>query len=203
MHECGETVGGNGYYLDMRLTFFVALLFAAILSRAAAASLDGVELPERISADGAELHLNGFGMRTFSLLRIPVYVAGLYLERPSRDGEAILRSPETKLLDVHFVHEVDADRARTAWREGFQRNCRLPCRLDPDHVARFLDAIGPLQSGAHSTFTFAHGEVAIDLDGRRLGTVTDPQFASVILATFIGPEPAAERLKHALLGDPP
>jgi hypothetical protein len=140
------------------------------------------------------------GLRTYSVFRIHIYVAALYLERPSSDADAILRSDQTKLLEVRFVHDVDEASARKAWTDGFDGNCTAPCHLPPGEVSRFLDAVPAFRRGDGSTLLFEHGTVRISVDGRLLGTVTDPIFAQVILATFIGSVPPTDRLKRDLLG---
>jgi hypothetical protein len=50
--------------------------------------------------------LNGFRLRTFSVLGIRICVAGLYLERPNDDADAIIHSPDTELLAIHFLRNV-------------------------------------------------------------------------------------------------
>ena len=72
-----------------------------------AAQLAGVTLPDEVTLGGTVLRLNGIAFRTYSWLRIHIYVAGLYLEHPSHDAKAILDSQEKKLLAMQFVHDVD------------------------------------------------------------------------------------------------
>jgi len=178
----------------------VAAVLALLSVGAAATVLEGVSLPDTATFNGTQLRLNGIGLRTYSWLGIRIYVAGLYLERPSHDAEAILRSPEKKLLVVRFIHDVDAEDARKAWREGFNDNCRAPCHLAPADVARFLAAIPAMRSGDRSTLAFTPSTVAITLNGQTLGTISDPMFAHAVLATFLGPHPPTTRLKRELLG---
>ena len=86
-------------------------LAAAILAPFAgphAAELDGVAMPDTQVVDGTQMWLNGIGLRTFSLLGIRVYVAGLYLQRRSGDADTILHSPQWKLLHIRFLRDVDA-----------------------------------------------------------------------------------------------
>ena len=52
----------------------VLLLFASV---AAAAELDGVAMPDMQDVAGYHLVLNGVGLRTYSLLRVHIYVVGL------------------------------------------------------------------------------------------------------------------------------
>src|SRR3954454_2176344 len=125
----------------------LAALALIPVSAAQAEDLDGVAMPEARVADGAPVRLNGIGLRTFSILGIRIYVAGLYLERRSDNPDAILHSPETKLLDVRFLRDVDAEDARKAWQEGIEQNCKVPCSLDPRDMQRFLAAVPSVRKG--------------------------------------------------------
>jgi hypothetical protein len=167
---------------------------------ALAAELDGVTLPDSRVVDGTTLRLNGMGVRTFSMFHIRIYVAGLYLPEPSSDAAAILRSDETKLLDIRFVHDVTADRSREAWMTGFRDNCRPPCRLPANMLDEFLRREPDLRAGDRSTLLFRGQTVEFRVNGQSMGTVTDPEFTRVILATFIGAYPPTEPLKRGLLG---
>ena len=76
-----------------RFLVFVAMGLA-LCTPGRAAQLQGVMLPDTQSAGQTELRLNGIALRTYSILRIPIYVAGLYLVRPDSDADSILRSTE-------------------------------------------------------------------------------------------------------------
>jgi len=178
-----------------------ALIVMLAASGAGAAELDGVVLPDRATVGGTQLALNGIALRTYSLLRVRIYVAGLYLERPSRDAEAILDSPEKKLLAVRFLRDVDAKDARKSWEEGFADNCVSPCHLAPNDEARFLAAIPSMRRGDFSTLVFVPGRLTVTMDGHLVGIITNPTFERAVLATFIGPKPPTEGLKRGLLGE--
>jgi hypothetical protein len=180
------------------------LIFAAIalapLPVAHAAELDGVVMPDTRVANGTQMRLNGIGLRTFSILGIRIYVAGLYLERRSADSETILRSPERKLLDIRFLRDVGAEDARKAWQVGLEQNCRTPCSLDPGGVQQFLAAVPAIRKGDESELLFTSKGVKVTFNGQPMGDIADPHFAQIMLATFIGPEPPTLRLKRELLG---
>jgi hypothetical protein len=74
----------------LRLLLSICLVMA--LSPARAAELQGVSMPDQQDVAGIRLILNGIGLRTYSILRIRIYVAGLYLERPNHDAQATLNS---------------------------------------------------------------------------------------------------------------
>jgi Chalcone isomerase-like len=173
----------------------------ASLSLARAADLNGIAMPDTRVADGTPVQLNGIGLRTFSVLRIPIYVAGLYLERRSDNPDAIMRSTETKLLDIRFLRDIDAEAARKAWLDGFEGNCKKPCYLDPHDVQRFLAAVPSVHNGDETTLLFTPNGVGVRFNGQPMGAITDPHFAEIMLATFIGVEPPTPRLKRQLLGN--
>ncbi len=187
-------------YTEAVTRALILLVALASLAVAHAADLDGVSIPDTQSVGGRQLVLNGIGLRTYSVFDIHIYVAGLYLERRSDNPELILHSPETKLLDLHFLHDVDADDARVAWIDGFDKNCRPPCYLDPHDVQRFLAAVTPIQKGDETKLLFTPSGAVVTSNGQLTGHINDPHFAEVILATFIGPSPPTERLKRELMG---
>ena len=176
-----------------------ALVFAVPLS-VRAAQLDGVTLPDTQRVGGMELHLNGIGLRSYSVFQVPIYVAGLYLRHPSSDAGQILHSPDMRLLEIHFVHDVSAEQARKAWREGFERNCSAPCHLAPQDIERFLAAVPAMRKGDSFTLLFTARGAEVTVNGKPIGNITDPQFAREMLGTFLGPQAASPRLKQELLG---
>jgi len=164
-----------------------------------AAEVDGIQFPDSVHVEGKTLVLNGIGQRVYSFLRVPIYVAGLYLQHPSTDANAVLGSSQVKLLTIKFQRAVSAENARTAWRTGFDNNCVAPCHLDPDEIARFLAAIPAIRAGDVYTFLFTPDGARVYANNHLLGVIPRPNFAQAILATFLGPRPASLPLKEALL----
>ncbi len=70
---------------------------------------------------GQSLVLNGLGVREATIFKVDVYVAGLYLRQRSSDPSQILKTDESKVLDMVFVHDVSRDQMVDAWREGFEK----------------------------------------------------------------------------------
>jgi hypothetical protein len=166
---------------------------------ARAAEIDGVQLPNTLQADGKTLQLNGVGLRTYSILGIHIYVAGLYLERPSTDADAILQSHDTKLLIVKFERNVSAEAARKAWRTGLINNCPVPCRLDPADIGRFLEGVPAMHAGESYSILFTGQGATVTADGNQIGAISTRRFARAMLATFLGRAPASPQLKAELL----
>jgi hypothetical protein len=179
----------------------VALLVAGPVCAPRAAELAGVTLPDSRVVDGTRLILNGIGLRTYSFLGIKIYVAGLYLPQRSSNAEAILHAREPKVLDIHFLRDVDAEAAHKSWRNGFANNCRPPdCSVDQRDVEQFISRVPAVHDGDESTMVFTSKGVRVSFNGQLMGDITDNHFAEVLLRTFLGPEPPTPRLKRELLG---
>lgn len=186
----------------LRVPVLIAVL-SAVLAWAGpvrAASLQGVTVPEQEVMEGTRLRLNGLGLRTVSVFQIDVYVAGLFLEEPSTDSEAILKSPRKKLLVMTFLRDLTADKARQAWVEAFERTCRAPCQLAKATVDQFLASVPDMRKGDVAKFYFGVNTLRVTLNGRELGVIHDPLFERIVLASFIGATPTSVALRKALLG---
>ena len=181
---------------------FVGGLVAAILATtpAAAAEYAGIMLPDKVQALGKTLVLNGAGLRTFSVLDVHIYVIGLYLPKPDHDPQAILNSPGPKMLLLYFVHDVPAEKVRNAWKQGLNANCVLPCVLPPALLSRFLAFLPAVSAGETVELLFGPKEMQAYFNGKLAGTISDPDFARLMLEAWLGPHPASPDLKAALLG---
>lgn len=164
-----------------------------------AAELDNVPIPDTIQVNRKTLHLNGYGLRTYSLLAVHIYVASLYLEHLNTNPDEIINSPETKLLIVRFKQNVSSAEARNAWRDGLANNCLASCHLDPSDIEKFLAMVPGMHIGDSYAFLFQERGVTVTVGGQFVGTISSPQFAKTILAMFLGPRPASPRLKEDLL----
>src|SRR5665213_3886764 len=185
--------------LTLRRVLVVLAVIVPVWSVARAAELDGVQVPETQQVGEKTLQLNGYGLHTYSLLRFRIYVAALYLEYLNSDAKAILGSPETKLLNVTFLRNVEVDAARKSWRDGLENNCQPPCHLDPDDFSTFLAEVPAMHTGENFSMLFTPAGAEVAVNGRRIGTVSHPEFAAAMLATFLGPKPASPLLKRHLL----
>lgn len=183
-----------------RAACVAASALAVAFGPASAAVLSGVSMPDTLQAGGAHLVLNGMALRTYSFLRLHVYVAGLYLEHASRNADAIMSSSQVKLLRFDFVRDVSAEAARRSWRESLANNCTAPCQLAPDAVAQFLSKVPAVHTGDISSFLFTPGRLTVQVNGQALGSITDETFEHVVLASFVGAHATVPAVRDALLG---
>src|SRR5262245_65111893 len=100
----------------MRFATKLAFVTALASGTAVAGKMGDVVLPDSISVHGKQLVLNGMGLREATMLKVDVYVAGLYLETRSSDPAQILQSNQTKRIVLRFVRDVDRKDVVKAWQ---------------------------------------------------------------------------------------
>lgn len=184
------------------LGFLAALSIAAgSAAPAVGASCRDVQFPDIVKVGGSDLALNGLGIRKATLLRIKVYVAGLYLPQKSSDAAAILAAKARWQLVLHFVRDVDAGDIRDAFHEGFQKAAGAQLPVLEKRIAALNAQIVDFKSGHTLTFTRdpATG-VTVDVNGAGGSTLEGADFADALLAIWLGAKPPNDDLKTGLLG---
>ncbi len=161
----------------------------------------GVKVPDSMKAGGADLVLNGLGIRKATFLEVKVYVAALYLPQKANDGGKIIGANQPWQLALHFVRDVDASDIRDAFDEGFEKAAggkfaALRPRIDALN-AQMVD----FKKGQYVSFANDPAKgVAVDVNGAGGSAIEGADFAPALLAVWIGSEPPNEDIKSGLLG---
>lgn len=187
----------------MRTVAFVMALSVPTLSAATAlgAECDQVAFPDTIRAGDADLSLNGLGLRKATMLRVKVYVAGLYLPEKSADAGQILGADRHWRLVLRFVRDVDASDIRDAFEEGFENAAGHKLDALRPRIDSLNAQIVNFKEGQYLSYDYdpAKGTV-LDVNGKTGGAIEGADFANALLAIWIGAEPPNEDLKSGLLG---
>lgn len=188
----------------MRVTSLLTLLLTLALAapdQAEARSKAGVRMPDAITVAGKRLTLNGMGLREATMLKVDVYVAGLYLETPSSDPAEIIQSNQTKLLLLEFVRDVDRGDIVEAWSKGFEANATVPLSTLRPHIDQLNRWMVDMKDGQTLAFVYVPGQgVGVDVDGERKGMIESEDFARSLFAIWLGRKPPNSGLKTGLLG---
>ena len=186
----------------MKRSWIACVVLALVVVPVAAMELAGVTLPDTTTVNGSSLKLNGMGVRTKTMLKVKVYVAGLYLTTPSHDAAAIVAADEAKQVLMHFLYKkVEKDKLTEAWREGFANNSAtvlpaLKARLD-EFCALWPD----MASGERAVITYLPGTgTRLELNGKEAGVIPGKDFADALFAVWLGTKPADTGLKEGILG---
>ncbi len=169
---------------------------------AGAAELAGFRVPDRLRVGDRELVLNGIGVRTATAFRVKIYVAALYLEKPSREAALILDSSGIKQIKMKYLYAISGADMKRAWEHSFTESCpEERCEPFAAQIAEFQALVGPVAEGDLFDFAFLEDRVEITSPGKPVATVRGREFARLLLSTWIGKAPPTEDLKRSMLGD--
>jgi hypothetical protein len=182
-------------------TTICSITLLALAATASAGTKADVTMPDTVRVGGETLVLNGMGLREATFLNVDVYVAGLYLEKPSSDAAAILAADDSKVLVLRFVRDVDRDDIVKAWRDGFRNNAKTPVAQLQPSIDRLSSWMPAFHSGDTMTFTYVPERgVHVTINGERKGTIEGADFARSLFSVWLGPKPPNAGLKAGLLG---
>jgi hypothetical protein len=173
-------------------------------SSAGAAMLEGANFPDSYTVDGQKLILNGLGLRTLTIFRVRIYVAGLYLTQPSHDAATILNSHGPKVVRLQFIHSGSKAQVEKEYREGEANNCgHGECAAsDQADFEKLVAAAPAVEPGDTSTYVFTDKGVKVFANNEMIGDFADVDLARHLLWGFIGNHPPSQSLRSALLGLP-
>lgn len=194
------------YQLKQILMMLILMLLPIT---APAAEFEGVKVPDtaRISEGGAELLLNGTGLRSRFMFR--VYVGALYLEKnlakKSAAAGAIINDPGAKRMALHMLRELPADQFADALEDGLKNNTaaeelpKLETRVK--QLRAVFDAVKVAKPGDVIVIDFVPGSGArISINGEIKTTIAGDDFSRALLRIWLGDKPADGNLKKGLLG---
>jgi hypothetical protein len=181
-----------------------ALLISGLITLSAgsvtAKECNGISLPDQADVGGTSLTLNGLGLRKATMLKVKVYVAALYVAKPSSDPNSILRANAPFELVLHFVRDVRGDDLKGAWSEGFEKNAKPQLPALNERITTLNSWMSDVKAGQKMVFTFKPGTgLQVAEGGAVKGTIKGDDFARAFLSIWLGNPPNAE-LKSGLLG---
>lgn len=189
--------------LSVHLAAWTAVLVLGLAAQPARAEVcHGVTMPHSIGLEGKPLVLNGMGTREATVLKVNVYVAGLYLPAPSRDGADILRRMNPMRISLQLLRNVDRGQMTSALREGLKRNAGARMASFEGRAARLEQLIPDLHDGDTIAFTYlpeARGWLVLQVNGQERGRIEGADFAQAFFGIWLN-EPPNKDLKRGLLG---
>ena len=187
---------------NMKRILLPALVVAAFgMGVAQGKECKGVSFPDQVQVEGVNLTLNGLGMRQATALKVNVYVAALYVAKPSSDANALLASTAPSQLVLQFVRNVGADDLRKGWSEGFEKNAKDQIPALKERIAELNGWMTDVKTGDRLTFTHKPGAgIQVDIKGATKGTIKGDDFGKAFLSIWLGADPPNPELRAGMLG---
>jgi hypothetical protein len=167
-----------------------------------ALQIEGVSVPPTAQVAGDNLQLNGAGLRTFSLLMVPIkiYVASLYTPMAIRTADAMMDSAGPMQFDFTFLRAVSQSDVTKAWVSQFAQSVSYTYPGYARDRDAFIAMFGPLQNKGVEQVQFIGTNTVVVDQGIQKGTIPGRDFQKAFLSLWFGSDPVAPDLKAALLG---
>jgi hypothetical protein len=176
-----------------------AAVLCLVAALALAGELAGVKMADTETVDGKTLRLNGMGLRKKMIFK--VYVAGLYLENPTRDAAAVLAATEIKSMRLHILRSLKGSKITEAIAEGFELNSSAQMGALKGRLDKLGAMIPDVQEGDIIDLTWVpDAGTKVTVRGTERGTIEGRDFGDALFAVWLGPHPVQDDLKKALLG---
>ncbi|MCA1582312.1 MAG: chalcone isomerase family protein [Acidobacteria bacterium] len=178
--------------------FALLIVAAASIATAAAPAAAGVTMPDTVTVEGKTLKLNGMGLRTKVVFK--VYVAGLYLETPSKDAAAILAADEVKSMRLAVLRSLKGSQVMEAIEEGFEKNSKAQMPALKPKLDRLGKIVPNVEKGDDIVLTYVPGKgTVVTAKGAEKGVIEGKDFADALFSVWLGANPIQEDLKKELL----
>ena len=169
-----------------------------------AAEIAGVKFADQVQADGAQLVLNGAGLRRKFIFK--VYAMALYLPSKVGSAAAAIDAVGPKRIAIGMLRDVDAKTFSDALREGIEDNHSeaqvkaIEARLK--QLEAVMQKVGTAKDGMRIWLDWVPGAgTQVSIDGALTGApIAGEDFYRALLRIWLGPHPVQDDLKRALLG---
>lgn len=162
-------------------------------------SIAGVTFDQKLKVKEDYLNFNGCGLR--EKYTIDLYVAALYLKRPSLDGSAIINANETQAIKIVIIsNKVTRDKFNESVKEGFEKS--TVGKASSDQISQFKSYFSePFNLNDEILLIYVPGKgVAVTINGKYKGLVEGLEFKKALFGIWLGDDPASNKLKKGMLG---
>ena len=159
----------------------------------------GVSVPDTATVDGKALKLNGAGLRKKMVFK--VYVAGLYLENPSKDAASVISSDQIKRMQLSVLRSLSSHQVSEAIEEGFEKNSKANIAALKARLEKLETMIPNVEKGDQILLTYVPGKgTVVSAKNVEKGMIEGKDFADALFSVWLGASPVQEDLKQSLLG---
>lgn len=187
--------------MTMKKVTSALLLSLALAGPASALTVEGVDVPEQMSANDAKLVLNGAGVRSKWFLDL--YVGSLYVPQSQSDATAIINADEPQAIRLDIISSmITSDKMTSATMEGFEASTDGNTAPVQAEIDKFMGVFKEeIKEGDVFDLVYVPGEgTQVYKNGEKKDTIGGMPFKKALFGIWLSDEPAQEDLKSAMLG---
>lgn len=186
------------------ITVAVCAVLIAAFGNVRASEVAGVRIDVVARVGGADLALNGAGLR--QRFRTNIYIIGLYLAEPKSSADAVIGHTGPKRIALRLLRDVSAQAFVDALLEGIRDNTTQAefVRLKPsaDALSATMLALNVAKTGDTVALDYVpESGSQVMVNGRAAGKpVPGEDLYRALLKIWLGDSPVDADLKKSLLG---
>jgi hypothetical protein len=185
----------------LKKVFGIVLITLLLATAGYSLEINGVNMPDSISAGGNNLVLNGAGLRTKFFIK--AYVAGLYLAQKSNNANAIMAADQPMAIRLVITSGlVSNEKMQAAVKEGFENSTKGNVAPIEPKIEAFIAVFKEAQKvGDMYEFVNVPGKgVEISKNGTVKSTIVGMDFKKALFGIWLCDKPAQDDLKAKMLG---
>ena len=182
----------------------LAALLGLPVAGAGAAEVAGVIVPDTVKLGGADLLLNGAGIRPRVVFQ--VYVGALYVVERKKAAADLIGQRGPKRIVLYMLRDLSSEQFGGALNDGLAANLtdgeRQRFAVQLAELKATMEAVGSAREKSVVTIDFLPDiGVRVAVDGAQRGkNIGDEDFYRALMKIWLGDKPADDSLKAAMLG---
>jgi len=184
----------------MKNLILVAIAVLSITFSQAQTKVGDATLPNTMTLEGADLVLNGAGIR--EKLWIDLYAAGLYLPQKSKKAKDIINADETMAMKLDIVSIlISSDKMITAINDGFDMSMSYDTSSLKNEIETFKGFFSEeIVKGNVFDIAYIKGKGSVVFkNGKEVGVIEGLDFKKALFGIWLGSQPVDKDLKKAML----
>jgi len=185
----------------MKRFLLILISLTLFVPQVSATKIAGVNLSDKLEADGTQLVLNGAGIRKKFFFK--VYVGGLYLMKKSTNPQAIIDANEPMIIRMHWIYDgVAPEKITAAWDRGFEAGTGDKAKAIQQEIKTFN---GFFTKEAKSNdiydiiYTPKNGTKVV-MNGVLQGTIKGMDFKKAVFSIWLGNNDELSAVKQGMMG---
>ena len=186
--------------------WMICLALAAGAMVAHAIEVAGIAVPDTTKLGGADLVLNGAGIRTRAVFK--VYVGALYVAEKKSQAAEVIAQRGPKRIALHLLRDLSAEQLGGALNDGLAANLSEAevnkFKTQIEELKATMDAVGAAREKSVVTLDYLPDTgIRIAIDGIARGKpIASEDFYRALMKIWLGDKPVDRSLKAAMLGQP-
>jgi len=184
----------------MKIVFISLLMLCfSSLAMAQGRKIAGITFPPELKTKTSSLYFNGCGLR--EKYTIDLYVAGLYLPKPTMDAKKVINSDEAQAIKIVIISsKVTRDKFNESVKDGFAN--AAPYTATSAQIKKFKSFFAaPFKIDDEILMIYKPGKgTAVIINGKMKGIIEGIAFKKALFAIWVGNKPAQAKLKKGMMG---